>query len=295
MTDSQDKSPKNIDELIRWATDFLGKKGFPSPRLDVELLLAHVLNCRRIDLYIRFDQPLFPQDLASFKAVLIRRIKEEPVAYILGNKEFMGLSFAVDPRVLIPRPETELLVERVLEFAQVQDKPHRIFEIGVGSGCIGLSLLHKLPSASLIGWDISQGALQLAQQNAELLKIDHSRLNFLLRDALDDNNWKDSEKFDIIVSNPPYINHKERSQLPNSVLKFEPELALFGGKDGLEFYRIFAKHTRSYLQKHGKIFLEIGSNQRSQVLAIFEEAGWQELRVIKDYSKHDRILEGTHV
>ncbi len=295
MNETQDKIPKNIEELIRWATDFLRKKGFPSPRLDVELLLAHVLKCKRIDLYIRFDQPLFPQDLASFKAVFIRRVKEEPVAYILGNKEFMGLSFSIDPRVLIPRPETELLVERVLEFAKTQDKPCRILEVGVGSGCIGISLLHHFPSSTLVGWDISQDALDLAQHNAELIKITPSRMSLILRDALDERSWKGSEKFDIIVSNPPYISHEERNQLPNSVLKFEPELALFGGVDGLQFYHTLAKHTRSHLQKHGKIFLEIGSNQRNQVLAIFEEKGWQELRVIKDYSKHDRILEGTHV
>lgn len=295
MNDLARKSPETIDDLLRWSTNFLTSKGFQTPRLDTELLLCHVLNCKRIDLYLRFDQPLSRTDLSQFKSFLIRRLNHEPVAYIVGYKDFMSLRFQVDSKVLIPRSETELLVESAIEFAKKTDgEPLRILEIGIGSGCIGISLLHHLSMCSLVGWDISTEAVEKSRANALACGIDESRFDFQVKDALDEKSWMGIGKFDIIISNPPYISEKEREQLAPSVIEFEPEIALFAQADGLEFYKRFAESARNFLSERGRMFLEIGSTQGRLVSDALESFGWRDVEVKKDYSRHDRIVEGRY-
>lgn len=295
MNDLANKSPENIDELLRWSTHFLTSKGFQTPRLDAEILLCHIFQCKRLDLYLRFDQPLSRKDLAEFKTVLIRRLKQEPVAYIVGYKDFMNLRFQVNSHVLIPRSETELLVERALEFANtLPSEPLRILEIGTGSGCIGISILHHLKTASLVGWDISLDALKVTQQNVKGCGLEESRCEFQLKDALDEKSWMGMGKFDIIISNPPYISEKEREQLAPSVVEFEPELALFARSEGLAFYKRFAESARNLISERGRMFLEIGSTQGRAVCEVLESFGWRNVEVKKDYSRHDRIVEGRY-
>ncbi len=294
MTNVNSKTPETIEELMRWSSTFLQSKAFPSPRLDTELLLCHVLQCRRIDLYMRFDQPLSRLELASFKALIIRRLHHEPVAYIVGYKEFMNLRFQVNTKVLIPRPETELLVEQAIEFAKTKNKPLRILEVGMGSGCIGISLLHALNEATLVGWDISPEAIEVAKANAKGCGVDSSRLDIQIKDALNEKSWMGIERFDIIISNPPYIGEKERGQLETSVVAFEPELALFAGDEGLAFYRAIGNFARECLAVEGKVFLEIGASQGGAVREILKSFGWKDLVVKKDYSRHDRIIEGSY-
>lgn len=295
MNDSISKSPETIEELIRWSTKFLEDKGFASPRLDTELLLCHVLNCRRIDLYLRFDQPLSRAELGLYKSSLIRRLNHEPVAYILGYKEFMSLKFKVDSSVLIPRPETELLVERILECAKEIHKENiRILEIGTGSGCIALSLLHHLKNASVVGMDVSEKAVGVCCENARNLNIEANRYQFLQRDALDEKSWMDLGNFDIIVSNPPYISVGEKAQLPRSVVEFEPELALIADSEGLAFYKCIAHLAPKHISENAKVFFEIGSSQGIAVSEILNSFGWRDIKVRKDYSRHDRIVEGTY-
>lgn len=288
------KTPETIEQLLRWSTDFLTKKGFSSARLDTELMLGHALKLRRIDLYLRFDQPLSRRELADFKTLLLRRLQHEPIAYIIGSREFMSLSFAVDARVLIPRSETELLVERAIAFGKSLAKDLRILEIGVGSGCIGLSLLHYLPGSSLVAWDLSPAAIELCKFNAQAHSILETRIEFKCADALDELNWKHLDKFDIIISNPPYIANHERECLSRSVIDFEPELALFGGEEGLVFYERFAKTAHAHLHPGGRLFVEIGKDQGQSVLALLESHQWRDITVLKDYSKHDRIVEGSY-
>lgn len=295
MSDAASKIPQNIDELLRWSTQFLTAKGFQTARLDSELLLAKVLDCRRIDLYLRFDQPMSKAELSSYKSLLLRRLNHEPVAYILGYKDFMDLRFEVDKSVLIPRPETELLVERILEFFKNREEEDlRIFEIGSGSGCIGITLLNSLKNAKLLAWDISQAAVNLSSLNARKCQIESSRYQFQVRDALDEKSWIGLQNFDIIVSNPPYIAIEEREQLPSSVALFEPGQALFAHEEGLSFYRLFAKLARYHLHETGKMFVEIGSNQAVAVSSILNFYGWQDVLIKKDYARHDRIVEGAY-
>jgi release factor glutamine methyltransferase len=295
MSEIDSKTPATIDAMIRWSTKFLESKSFVSPRLDTELLLCHILGCRRIDLYLRFDQPLSRKELSDYKAVLIRRLHHEPVAYILGYKDFMALKFKVEPSVLIPRPETECLVERVLEFTRDnKNEPLRILEMGTGSGCIGISLLHELPQSHLLGWDISKEAIRISQDNAVLNGIEPSRFEFQSKDALSEKSWMELGKFDIIISNPPYISAKEKELLSPSVIKFEPELALIADQEGLAFYNCFAKHARPCLSERGKMFFEIGANQAQEVCSVLTSYGWRNIEVRKDYSRHDRIVEGAY-
>jgi release factor glutamine methyltransferase len=295
MSDEITKSPETIEELIRWSSVFLSSKGFQTSRLDTELLLCSVLGCRRIDLYLRFDQPLSRLELSSFKSILIRRLNHEPIAYIIGYRDFMSLRFQVDPNVLIPRSETELLVERAIEFAKTLDgESLKVLEIGTGSGCIGISLLHYLAHCSLVGWDISPGALRISKANASACGIDESRLDFQQKDMLDENSWYGIGKFDIIICNPPYIGVKEKEHLARSVIEFEPEIALFAESDGLAFYTCLAEYAREHLTEKGRIFLEIGSGQANDVSRILSSYGWRDIELRKDYSRHDRIIEGYY-
>lgn len=294
MTNPNVKTPETIEELMRWSTQFLESKAFSSPRLDTEILLCHVLQCRRIDLYMRFDQPLSRSELSEFKALLIRRLRHEPVAYIVGYKEFMSLRFQVNSKVLIPRPETELLVENAIDFAKAQNRPLRILEVGLGSGCIGISLLHALKDASLVAWDLSPEAIEISSMNAKACDIETSRFEFHHKDALDEKTWMGIERFDIIISNPPYIGEKERKDLETSVVAFEPELALFAADEGLAFYKAIGNFARNCLAIDGKLFLEIGTSQGGSVSDILKSLGWKDIIVKKDYSRHDRIIEGSY-
>lgn len=288
-----------IQKIIDWSIGFLREKGSPSARLDSELLLSHALGCTRIQLYTGFDKPLTVEEREPFKKLLLRRAHGEPVAYITGLKEFMGLSLQVTSDVLIPRPDTEVLVEKALLFCKsyqrvptVGDTAQQtlaILDIGTGSGCIALALAKQLPMAQIIGWDISSAALVIAERNRMNLGL--QKVHFECHDALLAESWLNltPETFDLIVSNPPYIARHEEADLPHSVIHYEPRSALIAD-DGLTFYRVFALHAARALKRGGTLMVEIGSTQGESVLTILREAGWCNIEITRDYSRLERVM-----
>lgn len=253
-----------------------------------ELLLTSVLRCRRVDLYAQ-PPVLTPEQEQEFARMSERLQKGEPVQYILGECEFMGLNFKVDGRVLVPRPETELLVENVLAAAQQKGaKPIRILDLGTGSGNIAISLAKLLPNSSLVAIDVSTAVLEVAYENALAHDV-ADRVQFInpdMRDFL----VNFTGAFDIIVSNPPYIPTGQLASLPENV-KREPVLALDGGSDGLDFYRVIIDQSEKFLRWPGWLFLEIGDGQKPDIEKLFEQKGiFSEINFIKDYSGTDRIV-----
>lgn len=274
-----------IKRLLDWCVNYFTQKQISSPRLDAELLLAHTLGIQRLDLYLKFDQPVSPQELQVFKSLLKRRGEDEPAAYILGFKEFWSKKFLVTPDVLIPRPDTEILIEVILQ-ENTQHHFSQAIEIGVGSGAISIILATEIESLHITGIDISPTAIAIAKQNAECHHT-NERVLFIQEDFF---NFVPQQKFDLIVSNPPYVTKKEMQKLPNTVKKYEPSLALDGGEDGLNFYRKIGPFSFEFLTDNGCVFLEIGETQAEQVVNILKNAGLTDIRVKKDYAGQDRVV-----
>jgi release factor glutamine methyltransferase len=255
--------------LIRWADERFKKEGIPTPRLDAEVLLAETLGLDRVGLYTHFDQPLQPDELARFKQLILRRLRREPVAYILGRKEFWSLPIQVSPDVLIPRPETEILVAEALKvLAPAGKEDLRLFEIGTGSGAISIALAREQPAARITASDISPKALSVAKENAEHNGV-REQIRFLQGDLFQP--VPKGETFDAVVSNPPYIAQAEISSLLPEVRDYEPRMALNGGKDGLDFFRRALPSVNEYLRPGGWFLAEMGAGQDSKVLKIAEK------------------------
>lgn len=273
-----------IGALLQWTQQFFAGKGIDSPRLDAEILLAHVLHKERIYLYAHYDEPMNPQELAAYRELVKKRANRYSVAHILGTQPFMGLDFKVNEDVLIPRPETEMLVESVV--AAAEGTAPSIVDIGTGSGAIVLSLLHYLPQATGTGVDISTKALAIAAENGRSLGLD------------DRVTWIESDLFtqvppctcDWLVSNPPYLTQGDMEQLQPEV-RHDPALALYGGDDGLDFYRRIAADSPAYVKVGGHCAVEIGAGQADDVTAIFCRHGaYDHEQTVKDYGGIDRVL-----
>jgi len=271
-----------ILEVINKTTPYFEKHGVDSPRLTIELLLAHVLQKKRMQLYLEFEQGLDEPTLEKLRPLVKRRVDGEPLQYITGATEFFGLKFAVDRRVLIPRPETELLVETVIARA-----PATVVEVGVGSGCIAVTLAKKLPATELWAVDVSADALAVAQANAARHEVE-KRIRFLESDLL--SNLPVSLQVEAIVSNPPYIASGDWAKLPKEVRDFEPALALTAGEDGLEIIRRLVTTARRILSPTGFVALEIGAGQRGAVETIFGSAQFVVRDVVKDLQGHERVM-----
>jgi release factor glutamine methyltransferase len=280
-------------ELFTWTPDYFHTHGIENARNEAEILLAATLGLRRIDLYLNHDQPLGQDELADFKAVVKRRIAREPVAYITGRRGFWSLDLAVNPAVLIPRPETECLVESVLPFLNAPaGAPKHVLDLGTGSGAIVLALAHAHPEHRYLAMDRSPAALCTARHNARRLGLDH-RIDWWCAD------WDaalspDRARFDLIVSNPPYVRRGDIAHLQPEVRLHEPRLALDGSDDGLASLRqiIFAAHR--YLATGGWLALEMGCDQKADVQAMVDGTGrYDGFRVIQDYSGRDRIVVVT--
>lgn len=290
---------------LQWSADFLKTKGYESPRVDAEILLCSVLGFRRVELYTNFDRPLDEAERERYRNLIRRRVTGEPVAYILGEKGFFGRDFFVSSAVLIPRPETELLVERVLAAitAQLEVDPGRqirVLDAGTGSGCIAISiaafwlesLANRFTGASLAvdAWDVSEEALAVASKNAERHGV-ATLVRFTRTDMLDPAVYREGaggSGWNFIVSNPPYIGDEEFAGLSSGVKDFEPRLALWGHPDGLHFYRKLAQFARPATAELGKIFLEIGFQQGESVKALLQSHGWDAVSVELDYARHPR-------
>ncbi len=296
MTDPQ----WTIVKLLRWTTDYFREKQVSEPRASAEVLLAHVLALSRLDLYLRYDQPLAPDELARFKALMLRRLKGEPVAYLTGHKEFWSLDFQVSPGVLIPRPETEILVTAALQAAKefiekerqtANGKRQTVFwgaEIGVGSGAVIVSLAKELPDFRWLALDFSERALTMAQANARRHEV-AERLAFVLGDLL--SGLKPAPRFALLVANLPYVPRPVWEGLPRDIKEYEPLEALLGGEDGLDLIRILVAQAHQYLHPGGCLALEVAEGQAPRVLKLLKETGaYAQLRIFEDYQGIERVV-----
>jgi release factor glutamine methyltransferase len=306
-------------EAIQKSTEFLAKKGVESPRLQTELLLAHLLKMPRMKLYLNFERTLTTVETDALRELIKRRAAREPLQHIVGSTSFCGYEIAVNHHVLVPRPETEILAELGWEFLAERRAPSRLVNAGVseqagtvlgvptaldfctGSGCIAIALAAKCPNAQIVATDISADALTLAKENASRNKV-AERIEFLLGDGFAALNGEMEREaslrgrsnaprpFDLIVSNPPYIPSAEIATLQPEVRDFDPLIALDGGADGLEFYRLIASQSKAFLKKDGKMMVEFGDGHAEAIRKIFEIEKWIVEGVKEDYSHCARIL-----
>lgn len=278
----------NVLSLVKAAAEVIAKSGSPSARLDADLLLADILGWDRLKLYTRFDMPVGDDERGRYRAAVRRRIGGEPLAYILGRKEFLGRTFAVTRDVLVPRPETEFVVEAALEAAKARGAPARVLEIGVGSGCIILSIAAELGSVGHAGTDVSAAALAIARRNAATLGL-AAAVDLLEGDTFAP--LEDALVFDVIVSNPPYIRRDEAASLPKDVRDFEPELALYSPADGLHFHREILSKGRSRLASGGAVVLELPGYGGAELVAFVERQGFAgESEVVRDLAGAERVF-----
>ena len=279
-----------ISSLLNWTVNYFKSKNIQSARLDAEVLLSHVLRQERIYLYVHFDEPMEQNELSKFREYVKKRAQHVPIAYIIGEREFMGLPFKVTKDTLIPRPDTEILVENVLNNVD-KDKEIEIVDIGTGSGAIILSLLVNLPKAQGKTVDISSKAIEVAKENAVNLQV-NDRCEFFVGDLFAPLN---GSKFDVIVSNPPYIPQKDIATLEDDVKEYEPVSALTDGGDGLSYYRRLLSEGKAYIKENGFIALEIGIYQSEDVKQIAMDNGWKNIKIIKDYAGIDRVVLAWNV
>lgn len=276
-----------IKALLNWTTDFLTRKGIENPRADAQILLAHVLNCKKIDLIVRYDEQPEEAERTRFRELIQRRVAGWPVAYLVGSRDFYLLSFDVSPDVLIPRPETETLVLEALAFLKPL-KSSKILDLGCGSGCIAVSIAHQNKDAQVTAIDISPDALDMAKRNAAKHGV-AERITFLQGDLFAP--LTPGDRFDLVVSNPPYIAQTEFADLSTEVRDHEPRVALDGGPDGLVFYRRIAKGVGQFLKAGGRLLVEIGYTQETAVRAILAEQVELELEpTLKDLAGHARVV-----
>ena len=281
----------NIKELLNRSDQFLAEQGIESSRLDAEVLMADLLDMERINLYVKYDYPLKSTELDTYRQMIKQRAKRIPTAYITEKKEFMSLEFKVVEGVLIPRPETENLVEAVIEYCRQNElQSPQIIDVGTGSGAIAVSLAHYLSEAKVVGVDLSPQALKIACHNMEKYELSE-RMNILKSDLLKQFIKREIGGIDIIVSNPPYISESEMEELPPEVKK-EPKTALKAGEDGLDYYRRLIPEAEKVLINGGRIFLEIGYQQAEAVKDLFG-GNWSDIEVKKDYSENDRIVSAV--
>jgi release factor glutamine methyltransferase len=281
-------------EVVQRSTEYLAKKGLESPRLQAELLLAHVIKLQRMQLYLNFERVLAPLELDAYRELIKRRSQREPLQHIVGSTSFCGLELAVNRHVLVPRPETELLAEQAWTFlnqipACTPPAPSAptALDFGTGSGCVAIALAAKCPAAQVDALDLSLDALALAKENAARHGA-AKRIRFLQSDGFAA--LPPGSRFDLIVSNPPYIPTAEIDTLEPEVRDYDPRQALDGGPDGLDFYRRLADEAGPFLKPGGKLMLEFGDGQAGQIGDILQSKKWIVEMVLKDYAQHPRIL-----
>jgi release factor glutamine methyltransferase len=284
-----------IIKLLKWTTFYFKSHDIDSPRSTAEILLAHVLKLKRIDLYLRYDQPLSLNELSKFKVLLKRRIEREPVAYIVGVKEFWSMDFAVTKEVLIPRPETECLVEAAISLlpehnrSDVKPAPKSILELGTGSGAVILAIASMRPKHIYFASDRSVEAVRLAGENSKRHGLD-TTVSFFCGDWFMPLN-RSKKRFDMILSNPPYVPTRMIERLQPEIYRYEPVSALDGNTDGLFCLRHIINTAHHYLNRNGSLLLEIGHDQKNDVQNIIDQCGnYEHVVFTKDYSGYDRVV-----
>jgi len=278
-----------IRRVLTWATDDLKKRGSTSPRLDAELLLGKILGLSRVQMVIDPERPLQKTELAAYKALHQRRRSGEPVAYLLGVREFFGRTFRVDRRVLVPRPDTETLVDVALARTHRVSLCARVLDLCTGSGCVAISLARERPTTRVLGVDISEDALTLACENA--LRLGAVNAGFLRSDLF--SALPPAARFDLITANPPYIPDGDIPGLMPDVRDYEPRIALAGGTDGLDLVRRIVTEAPARLEVGGLLAVEVGAGQAPDVAALFEHAGFQEITRMRDLGGHERVVSGV--
>jgi release factor glutamine methyltransferase len=275
-------------EAIQKSAEFLGKKNVESPRLQTELLLAHLLKMPRMKLYLNFDRALTTTETDTLREFIKRRAAREPLQHIVGSTSFCGHEILVNKNVLVPRPETEMLAELGWNFLATRHSPLvTALDFCTGSGCIAIAIAAKCPSAKIVATDVSAEALILANENAAKNQVGE-RIEFLPGDGFAA--LSTGAQLDLIVSNPPYITSAEIETLDPEVRDFDPRLALDGGADGLDFYRKIAVGAKNFLKPDGKLMLEFGDGQADALKKIFESEKWIVEAVKDDYSQRARIF-----
>ncbi len=278
-------------EVIKRSVEYLAKKAVESPRLQVELLLAHILQTPRLHLYLNFERPLAETEMATLRDMVRRRGRREPLQHIIGSTSFCGLELRVTPDVLIPRPETELLADRAARFlqalARTSLRPRWALDFGTGSGCLAIWMASQCPLVRVIAVDLSSAALKVARENAARHGV-AERIDFIEGDGLAP--LAAEIRFDLIVSNPPYIPTAEMATLAPEVRDHDPGLALDGGEDGLRFYRLLAERAGEFLGPAGPLMLEFGDGQDEALRPLFSSSGWLIESVEPDYSGRARIM-----
>jgi release factor glutamine methyltransferase len=274
-----------IGRILQWTQGHFAGKGIDSPRLDAELLLCAVLRQSRVHLYTHYDQPLTLAERDAFRELVRRRARREPVAYILGEREFYGRPFWVTRDVLVPRPETEHLVDAVRDWVEAQKLvAPRLADIGTGSGAIAISLAAELASAEVYASDLSAAALEVARRNAERLEV-LARVTLAVHDLLDEA----PGPFDVIAANLPYVPEPDRQALEPEVAAFEPGLALFAGAEGLDVIRRLCAQVMAHLRAPGLLALEIGAGQWPAVQTLLQATGLAKVRAVADLQGHPRV------
>ena len=284
---------RTMSEVLRTATEHLNGREIETPRLNAELLLAHVMNCSRIQLYMDFEKPLAKEELQSFEELLTRRANREPLQYILGEAEFMGLKFFIDRRALIPRPETERLVEEAVSILGKLpgNNAPKILDIGTGSGNIAISIAKFVEVSFFVAIDASTDALDVARMNAKRHGVE-SRITVLHHDVFSELGNEVGSAFAMIVSNPPYISPKEFAEVMPEIRDHEPTIATLAGDDGLRFYRRICEIAPGLLSDGGTLLLETGYEQGEAVASLVSESDFRNVTLIQDYSGINRVVKG---
>ena len=289
----QTEAPWTTRRLLGWITDHVGSKGIESPRLVAEMLLAHVIGCERMRLYMEVDRPASPLELTALRELVARAAKHEPVQYLVGHAWFFGREFKVDKRVLIPRPSTETLVQHVLQHRRAAPGHANpiIADIGTGSGCIAISLAIHIANATVVATDESPEAIDLARANAQRHRVE-DQIEFRLgRDLQPLTGGSSRAEIDIICSNPPYISDAEWAEVEPNVRDFEPEAALRGGADGLNLIGVLIAEAGQLLRPGGQLVMEIAHSQRKPVLELVAKADLlSNPIVLKDHEDFWRVL-----
>jgi len=279
--------------LLNWTTCYFNENGIENPRLNAEILLAHSLSTNRLNLYLNYDKPIYRNELREYKKFIKRRIKREPLQYITEHQEFWSLNFKVNRGVLIPRQETEILVEEAIKtFLQVESsgKTINILELGTGSGAIAISLAKELKRGSIIATDISDIAIKTARENARAHGLE-KHITFLKGNLFQPVRQRVGS-FNLVISNPPYIPTEDFRDLQPEVRDFEPRITLDGGKEGLKFYRQILPQVGKYLVKYGWLMLEIGKGQAEKVINLIKSTGeFHPALIIKDFSGIERLIK----
>ena len=281
-----------IQRLLTWVTEYLTQKGVDSPRLSAELLLSHVLGLKRIELYTQYNKVVLQEQLDRLRDLVKRAGLHEPVVYLVGKTEFYSIEFEVTPDCLIPRPETELLVQRSIEFLRKRTGPQLVCDLCTGCGVMAVAVAKNVPDARVLATDISEPALAVAAKNVEKHKL-QERIE-LRKGDLFEPLVPQLDQFDLIACNPPYVSAAEYEALEKNVKDYEPRIALYAGEDGLDLYRRIVEKVDQFLKPDGVLLLEIGYQQGPAVRGLLEQTGvFAQIRIDKDLQSHERVVVAT--